>query len=111
MQINENYLGGFSRDALKILLYMIKKHPKKLVFTDDELGKIIGMQGRGLGGVLGAFSQKSQLSLIIKFGKIMHSWSGEKFSKPKQTWAINPKLTKEQIKEIREILDNFLLEV
>ncbi len=62
-----------------------------------------------MGGILGAFSKRGEFPVGIKVGMISVGWAGEKFSRPKQVWALNPKLKEEHIKQIREVLDNFLL--
>lgn len=110
MQINQSYLGKFSRDALKILHWMTKQYPKQKVFSNNKLGGVINLKGQALGGVLGTFSQKSGIPLIIKVGTVSTSWSNEKFSRPTQMWALNPQLKEDEIKQIKEILDNFLLD-
>ena len=110
-KINENYFGSFSRDGLKAIKYMVEKWPKKKTFTNEEIGKAIKMKGKSLGGVLGSFSKRDNFFIVIKVGMISIGWSGKKFSRPKQVWALNPKLKNEHIQQIREVLNNFLLDI
>ena len=109
-QFDEKYFGSFSRDGLKAVKYMAEKWPKKKTFTNEEIGQAIKMKGTALGGILGSFSKREEFSVIIKIGMIGVGWKGEKFSRPKQVWALNPKLTNEHIKKIKETLNNFLLD-
>lgn len=110
-KLNEKYFGSFPRDSLKILKFMAEKYPKKLIFTSEELSKIIGLKDRALGGVLGAFSKrKKNIPIVYKVGTVSTGWGGQKFSRPKQVWAINPKLKKVEVFQIRETLKYFLLD-
>lgn len=108
-KIDQEYFGTFSREAMKILKFMVEKWPQKKVFDADELGLVIRAKGRSLGGVLGSFSKRSSGLLIIKLGTVSIGWQGQKFNRPKQVWALNPKLNKEQIKSIENLLQDFLL--
>ena len=110
MEFDEKYFGNFSREAMRILRAMVKQWPTKKTFTNEELGKLISLKGRGLGGVMGAFSKKGGEPLVIKIGTITVGWQGQKYSRPKQVWAINPRLKKKDIENIHNILGGFLLE-
>jgi len=109
-KIDEKYFGSFSREGLKAIKFMVGKWPKKKTFTNEEIGKVIKIKGKALGGVLGSFSKRDEFPIVIKVGMMSVNWEGEKFSRPKQVWALNPKLKKEHIQNIKEILDNFLLD-
>jgi len=108
--INEKHFGSFSREGLKAIKFMVKKWPKKKTFTNEEIGEAIKTKGKALGGILGSFSKRDTFPIVIKVGMMSVGWKGEKFNRPKQVWALNPKLKKEHIQKIREILDNFLLD-
>lgn len=103
-KINFDYFGTFSREAMRILKFMVEKWPKKKTFNTDELGSVINLKDRALGGVLGSFSKRAGDPLVIKAGTISIGWQGQKFSRSKQVWAIHPKLKENQIKEIKDIL-------
>jgi len=104
------YFGTFSREAMRVLKFMIAKWPKKKLFASDELGQVISAKDRGLGGVLGTFSKRSGQPLIIKAGTITTGWQGQKFNRPRQVWVLNPQLKAAEIKKIKEALDQILLE-
>lgn len=94
------------------MLQHMVNNPKKKLFTNDELGKEIRMDGRALGGILGVFSKReNEEPLIMKAGMIMTGWRGEKFNRPKQVWTINPKLSNEELFQIKESLNNLRLEL
>ena len=109
-KINEKHFGSFSRESLKAIKFMAEKWPRKKTFTNEEIGKAIKIKGKALGGILGSFSKRDESPIVKKIGMISVGWKGEKFSRPKQVWALNPKLKKEHIQKIKEILDNFLLD-
>lgn len=110
-KFDEQYFGSFSREGLKAIKFMIEKWPKKKIFTNEEIGRTIKTKGRALGGVLGAFSKREGFSMVMKMGVVSVGWAGEKLIRPKQIWALNPKLKNDDIKKIKEILDNFLLDL
>lgn len=107
---NVAYFGSFSRDALRILRFMVNKYPKKRIFSSEELGQTIRLKDKALGGVLGTFSKRKDLTLIIKIGTVFSTWEGRTSERPKQMWALNPKLEKSEIKQIEKSLQNFLLD-
>jgi len=80
------------------------------VFYTEEFGEVIGLEGKALGGVLGTFSKRETAPLVVKVGTASVGWDGKKHSRPKQAWALNPKLRDRDIKQIRSILKTFLLE-
>ena len=89
---------------------MITAHSykNKGLFNSDDLSKIVSLSGRALSGVLSSFSKREGTPLIIKAGTIDVSWDGELFSRPKQLWMINPRLTKEDVSEITASLEELL---
>jgi len=109
-KLDQNYLGSYPRDALKILKFIAERYPKKLLFTSPELGKVIGQEGKELGGILGTFSKREGDPLIVKVGTTIIYWERERTGRPKQVWALNPELRKSEISQIRKILSTFLLE-
>jgi len=111
IQINNEYFTSLSREALRILRHMAEKWPEKRPFYTDELGDIVGLKGKELGGVLGTFSKKAGEPLVVKIGTISVGWQGQEFSRPKQVWALNPRLEDGDIKKIRNILAHFLLDI
>lgn len=111
-KFDEQYFGSFSRESLKAIKFMIEKWPKKKIFTNEEIGQAIKTKGRALGGILGAFSKRESFSMVMKMGVVSANWTGEKLNcRPKQIWALNPQLKKDDIEKIKEILDNFLLDL
>lgn len=88
---------------------MVEKSPKKPMFFTDELGKLLNMEGRALGGVLGGFS-KMEDHLVLKLGLATSAWSGERFPRPQQLWGLNPNLTPDDIQQINESLKVFRLD-
>ncbi|MFA6392267.1 MAG: hypothetical protein WCW66_06010 [Patescibacteria group bacterium] len=108
-KINEEYFGSFPREAMRVLIYMTENWPKKRTFNTEELGNVVDLKGKVLGGVLGTFSKRAELPLVVKVGTITVGWEGQKFERPKQVWALNPRLTSNDIDEIINILNHFML--
>ncbi len=95
---------------MRVLKFMVEKWPRKKVFCSDELSAVIGIEGKALGGILGAFSKRSTAPLVIKVGTVTVGWSGERFSRPKQAWALSHRLKESEIRHIKEVLQHFLLD-
>lgn len=103
-----NYLGGFPRDALRIVQCMLEKWPSIRLFSVDYLSDATGMDGRTLSGPLSAFSKRDGEPLVIKAGTTNKTVDDGKYRRPKQLWAINPNLSKSDLQDIRIKIDQLV---
>lgn len=110
LNISDNYFSSFSRDALRILQFMASRYPKQKLFLTSDFREIVDTEGQSLGGILGSFSKRSDNPLVKKIGYVSTGWDGKPLSRPEQVWTLSPKLTGEQISDIRNILTHFMLD-
>ena len=106
---NIGYFGDHPRMAMKILLHMVLMRSKrKGLFNSDDLGEVVSLSGREISGVLSSFAKRGGTPLIIKAGTIDVDWEGKSFNRPKQLWMLNPKLSKDDLKQIDTSLEQLL---
>ncbi|MFH0873846.1 MAG: hypothetical protein V1846_03355 [Candidatus Komeilibacteria bacterium] len=98
-------MRDYSRDSLRVLRYMVYHYPSKKVFFSSEFESVLKKEGKSLGGVMGSFSKRKNIPLVIKLGYVITNWEGKVVKKRAEpVWAINPKLDPRVIMDIRNIL-------
>jgi len=104
----EENLRTTSRDLLKVYKYALD-HPEKKLISSRRFGKILGLEGRALGGVLAGSQKTNHVPILIRQGVIKTSWSG-KYESRQQLWSINPELSTKVRKLIKSILNQMFLD-
>ena len=103
----ENDLRTASRDLLKVYKYAFDNPNEKLI-TSRKFGKMLGLEGRALGGVLAGSQKTNHTPIIVRQGMIKTSWAG-KYESREQLWSINPALPKGTLEMIKEVLKIMIL--
>ena len=86
----EEFIKKLSLPKQKILSLFFRK--RKDILTRDEIAKGIGKKGRGLGGILGGFTQ-SKIKLLIRVSE--------------DRWIIN-ETYKEEVKRAISKIDKYI---
>lgn len=104
----ENDLRTSSRDLLKVYKYAFDNLDKKLI-SSRKFGKVLNLEGRALGGVLAGSQKVKYTPILVRQGVIKTSWAG-KYESREQLWSINPQLSIEIKKMIKETLNQMFLD-
>ncbi len=105
----EKELRSTSRELLRAYKFALGNPEQKLIST-SQFGKVLGRYGRALGGILAGAQKVKHMPILVRQGVTKTSWSG-KYESREQLWGLNQKLSVEEQKELRNILNEMNLEI